>query len=187
MASRRFVQAGARVIGVDPNERLLKEAEKTCQGNFLPVLMKLDEEDSLAGLPEQKVDLIWLADVFLFYFYPMDGGKPWLPPHSLLARLSKNLTPKGKLIISQTHGVFWLAPWLGDPEHPYTVINEYTHKVYSVVPGLEEISQAISRAGLAIIDITEVNPDPSGLKADLKAYHFATNFPLWWAFTCQKL
>jgi len=187
MASRRFVQSGARVIGVDPDERLLKEAEQACKKDFLPVLMKPKEADSLAGLQEQMVDIIWLADVFLFYFYPMDGGQPWMPPDRLLARLARNLAPGGELIVSQTHGFFWLAPWLGDPEHPYTVINEYTRKTYSVVPGLKEISQAIKQAGLAITHIEEVEPDPAGLNEDPKAYNFAANFPLWWAFTCQKM
>lgn len=186
MASRRFVAAGARVIGVDPDPAMLARAAKAIGEGFRPCPLPLAEPDPLAALPAEPVDLLWLADVFMFYFYDPEGGTPRMPPGVLLQRLVRRLRPGGRCVIMQPHGVFWLAPWLGDAARPYTVLTEYAERHFSVSPSLEEMSAAIAEAGLLIARVYEPRPDALGRDADPRAYHFADNFPQWWVFECVK-
>ena len=185
MASQRFTSAGARVIGVDPDPIQLDRARVAAGPSFSAVHFDLTSSDPLALLPQGPVDLIWMADVFLFYFHPMAGGAPPISPGKLLTRLTAALRPGGRLIIMQPHGVFWLAPWLGAPEQPFTILTEYATRLYSVTPSLERLSAAIAEAGLAITRIHEPRAE-DGDKSDLRAAVFAREFPLWWVFECCK-
>lgn len=187
MASRRFVARGAVVFGVDPDENLLAEASRAIGGGFKPVMMRLSEADPLQMLPEERMDLIWMADVLMFYFYPQDAGESWITPSALLRRLTANLCPEGRCVIMQPHGVFWLAPWLGDADYPYTVVSEYATRLYSVTPSLEDLSQAINGAGLAITSVYEPKPDPNCVIDDVRTFNFASCFPQWWVFECIKV
>lgn len=185
MASRRFRALGARVIGVDPDEEFLGRAKASVGEGFTPVLMRLDAPDPLAALPDEPVDFVWLADVFMFYFHPQDAGAPLMPPGELLKKLTRRLAPGGRCVIMQPHGVFWLAAWLGDPERPYTVLTEYARKVYSVAPRLEALSAAAAEAGLAIARIFEPLAE-GGPGDDPRAREFALEFPQWWVFECVR-
>jgi SAM-dependent methyltransferase len=185
MASRRFTALGAKVIGVDPDPRQLERAAAQAGAKFTPLHFDLKADDPLALLPESGIDMLWMADVFLFYFHPMAGGAPAIPAEKLLSRLSRALKPRGRAVIMQPHGVFWLAPWLGTAERPYTLLTEYAHRLYSVTPSLERVSAAIAEAGLAITRIHE--PTARGGEAvDGKATGFAREFPLWWVFECRN-
>ncbi len=186
MASRRFVAAGARVIGVDPDPAMLERASHAIGEGFRPCRLVLTDPDPLAALPAEPVDLLWLADVFMFYFYDPEGRAPRMAPATLLQRLAARVRPGGRCIIMQPHGVFWLAPWLGDAARPYTVLTEYAARLYSVSPSLEELSAAIAEAGLAITRVYEPRPNPEGRNVDQRAYHFADNFPQWWVFECVR-
>jgi hypothetical protein len=86
----------------------------------------------------------------------------------------------------EPHGVFWLAPRLGDPEMPFTVLTEYASKTYSVAPGLEELSRAVAGAGLLIRRIWEPKPVDACRRLDAAACAFAENFPQWWVFELVK-
>lgn len=187
MASRRFCERGARVIGIDPDQDLLERAKREIGDSFHPVLFPMDANDPLQALPEEVIDFVWLADVFMFYFYPQDGRDPILPPEKLLSRLTAFLKPQGLCVIMQPHGFFWLSPWLGSIDKPYTVLTEYAEKLYSVAPGLEELSRSISKAGLVIRNIYEPKPSLEGLEFDKRAFFFANHFPQWWVFECLKL
>ena len=183
MASARFIKSGAHVIGVDPNKNLLDHACRSLGDQFTPIIMDLDSDDPLDNLPDVEVYLVWMADVFLYYFYTLDGKDPIMKPSQLLKRLIGNLADDGRVIIMLPHGVFWLAPWLGDQLRPYTVVTEYVNRLNSVTPSLSEISEAVSDAGLCVTRIHEPLA-VGGIDVDTRAYHFANNFPLWWVFEC---
>ena len=186
MASSRFISRGAKVIGVDPDVNLLSIAAKRHPDSFTPVELKLGESDPFSIIPETLVDFVWLADVWLFYFYSQSGEKPKISAEHALQRLTKHLKKDGRCIIMQPHGVFWLAPWLGRDEQPYTVLTEYANRIYSVVPSLEQISSAVEKAGLTIGRIHEPKASEEGRLIDPKAVAFAQEFPLWWVFDCLK-
>jgi SAM-dependent methyltransferase len=186
MASRLFTARGARVTGVDPDPEQLERAARRAGDDFTPVRLELSSPQPLASIPAGPFDLVWLSDVLLFYFYPQDAGEPLMAAADLLGQLGERLASEGRLVIMMPHGVFWLAPWLGDAEHPHTVLSEYADRVYSVVPGLAELADAIERAGLCIRCIREPRPSDAGRSVDPRAFHFADNFPLWWVFECLK-
>lgn len=186
MASRMFAEQGARVTGVDPDPDQLERAVRNVGEGFTPVQIDLSSPQPLAAIPADRFDFVWLADVLLFYFYPQDAGEPLIPPADLLRQLAERLVVGGRLAIMIPHGVFWLAPWLGDAERPYTVLSEYAERVYSVVPSLSELAGAIERAGLCIGRVREPRPSEAGRSVDVRAFHFADNFPVWWLFECLK-
>jgi len=186
LASQLFAAGGAHVTGVDPDPTALATAEREVGADFQPVQLDFSAPDPLSKLPLGPFDFIWLSDVLLFYFYPQDAGQPVVAPAELLEQLANRLADGGRLVIMNPHAVFWLAPWLGDDEFPYTVITEYAGRVYSVTPSLEELSRALEKAGLCICRIYEPRPGEAGRSADSKAYHFAKRFPVWWVFECAK-
>ena len=186
MASRMFTSRGAYVTGVDPDPAQLEMAARAAGARFEAVELSLAKSNPLADVPRGPFNLVWLADVLLFYFYPQDAGEPLMPAGDLLAQLAERMTPDGRLVIMMPHGVFWLAPWLGDAKHPYTLLNEYAERVYSVTPSLSEIAGAIEKAGLCIRSLREPRPIEAGRAVDPRAFHFAANFPVWWAFECLK-
>jgi SAM-dependent methyltransferase len=184
MAAERFIKQGAHVIGLEPDPVLLKKAEDRLGAHFTPVHFDLTRDNPLDQIPMDPVDCVWLGDVFLFYFYPQDGRPSNIPPNRLLERLTQKLTTGGRCIIMQSHGMFWLMPWLGDPETPYTILTEYGKKLYSVAPGLEELATTIAKSGLLISNIFE--PKPEKTSGDTKAHEFAKHFPQWWVFECLR-
>jgi SAM-dependent methyltransferase len=186
LASQLFATGGAQVTGVDPDPVALATAEREVGAGFQPIHLDFSAADPLSKLPPGPFDFIWLSDVLLFYFYPQDAGQPVLAPAELLQQLANRLTDGGRLVTMNPHAVFWLAPWLGDDELPYTVITEYADRLYSVTPSLEELSVALEKAGLCICRIYEPRPGEGGREADPKAFHFAERFPVWWVFECAK-
>lgn len=186
MAAEYLVNQGAEVIGIDPDRKRLARASERLGESFAPVWMDLEAADPLAVLPDRDFDLIWMSDVFLLYFYPVDSCRMPATPVELLKRLTRTLKPGGRCTFMEPHGVFWLAPWLGRDDMPYTVLTEYSSKRYSVAPNLEELAAAVAGAGLAISRIFEPKPVEGCRQADPKAYHFADNFPQWWVFELVK-
>lgn len=187
MASELFIRRGARVIGVDPDPALLGVASGRLGSAFTPLHLPLEAKDPFSVIPAESVDLVWIADVFLFYFYPQSGEASKWEPGQVLRRLTSRLVANGRCFIMQPHGVFWLAPWLGDADAPYTVLTEYANRLYSVTPSLEELSTAIAAAGLCIRRIHEPKPVKEAGAMDGRAYTFATEFPVWWAFDCARV
>jgi SAM-dependent methyltransferase len=186
MASQKFIKRGATVYGMDPDSDLLELASQRNEKNFHPVKINFSDPNPFGSIPYKKLDLVWLADVFLFYFYPQDAGSSFISAHELLAKLTVNLREGGDCVIMQPHGVFWLTPWYGTPIHPFTVLTEYSNRNYSVTPSLQELSEAINKGGLHIKMIHEPLAHPDGEKFDPMATRFAQNFPLWWVFHCVK-
>jgi SAM-dependent methyltransferase len=186
MALRHLAKLGAEIIGIDPDKMRLAKAREWFGHAFTPVLMDLTLSDPLSVMPEKDFDFVWMSDVFLLYFYPVDGCAPGTKPVDLLKRLTHNLKPGGKCTFMEPHGCFWLAPWLGQDDMPFTVLTEYSRKVYSVAPGLEELAEVIAGAGLHISRIYEPKPAEECRAVDPKAYYFADNFPQWWVFELVK-
>jgi len=187
MASREFIGLGANnVYGVDPDLNRLKEATELSPDRFTPIHIDIRGAVYLNDIVDinETFDLVWISDVFHFYFYPMDGGSPKVTGAELLEVISPKLRSGGKCVIMLPHGVFWLSPWLGSSHQPFTVITEYSRKLYSVVPTLSEITQSIAKAGLVMTNIFELYPE--GHEKESTPTSFASEFPLWWVFECEK-
>lgn len=187
ITSRRFIESGAKVIGVDPNSLFLEEARSRLGDLFTPILLDLEDSDPLSRLGSVPIDLVWMSDVLLFYFYPQVDSNKTPSPAELLKMVTKNLQIGGKCVVMQPHGVFWLTPWMGNDDNPYTVVTEYSERLYSVTPSLEELCSSFKDSGLAITAVFEPKPNACEDDLDIKASSFAKSFPLWWVFECVKL
>ncbi len=185
MAARKFLNLGAsKVIGIDPDFGHLKKASELSSAEFFPIHIDLNSSDYVDVFEDLQFDMVWMSDVFHFYFYSPDSSTPKVAPKDLLKRMCERMKTGDKCIIMQPHGVFWLSPWLGDDNKPFTVISEYSNRIYSVVPSLSEMTNAISGSGFVINNIYE--PKPEKCDEKLKESRFASEFPLWWVFECEK-
>jgi SAM-dependent methyltransferase len=185
--SRAFIERGASVVGVEPDATLLRRAESELGKNFHGLPLDLKSPKPLSDLKNDSFDFVWMSDVLLFYFYPTNPvNPPAVSAAELLSEIRRVLKPGGICTIMQSHGVFWLAPWLGSETLPFTILTEYTDKVYSVAPGLEEMSAAIAKAGLLIRRIWEPKPEKAAKEEVPRAAIFAKQFPQWWVFELVK-
>jgi len=186
--SKILLENGAsELIGIDPNSEYIQKAKDYCLGigtsDFR--LGILDEDSDILSVDE-KFDVIIISDMLLFYFSPPNPNDK-MNPVALLKLVRKYLKEDGILYVTEPHSFFWLAPWMGDENNPYTVITEYTNKMYSVTPTLSKISQAFSKANLYIREIYEPLPsEECKEKYSSRAYNFAKNFPIWWVFILGK-
>jgi 2-polyprenyl-3-methyl-5-hydroxy-6-metoxy-1,4-benzoquinol methylase len=182
-----LLERGANVVGVDPNETYINDAKKRCakhdRADFRVGIVS--EETETVG-KDETFDFIIISDMLLFYFSPLNPGDT-MDPLRLLQTLRSRLNPGGVLYVTEPHAFFWLAPWMGDANKPFTVLTEYRSKKYSVTPTLSILSQTFAGAGFSIREIHEPVPSEECLKEyGERAYHFASEFPLWWVFILNK-
>lgn len=178
--SRFFHDLGGEVIGVDPSEKYIQIAQNEFAKNAEIKFQKASfEQRSDFDIFNEKYDVIFLSDVFLYYFEPYK--KMELTPSALLEELSKILKPDGKIFILDPHGVFHLQSWLNKNNQPFMMAVEYANRKYRVTPNLEEVSFAVESAGLTISKIREVK-----YKGDDKDKIFYAEFPFWWFFELIK-
>jgi SAM-dependent methyltransferase len=185
--SHAFIQRGASVVGLEPDQTLLKRAQSELGDNFHGFPLDLKSQRPLADLQSDSFDFVWMSDVLLFYFYAMNPVNPSpVSAVELLSEIHRVLKLGGICTIMQSHGVFWLAPWFGSEILPFTVLTEYSDKLYSVAPGLEEMSSAIAEAGFLIRRIWEPKPAEAAEQEVSRAAFFAKQFPQWWVFELVK-
>ena len=105
----------------------------------------------------------------------------------LLADISRILKPGGVFVSLEPHAAFYLTPWLGAVDRPFTVITEYLHKEFGVVPPLSEMIGPLIKAGLFVTAMQELGPDYYFKNLDPRGYHFACEFPLWQLLELRKI
>jgi len=178
--SKFFSDLGGKVLAVDPSELYIDIANKEFSANGKIEFRKAKFEDlgDFKALNEEKFDVIFLSDVFLYYFEPYK--KMDLTPSLLLSELSKALTKDGKIYIMDPHGIFHLQPWF-NKKYPFVTALEYANRKYRVTPNLEEVSLVAEEAGLVISKIRELKY--TGSDEDKKFY---SEFPFWWFFELCK-
>ena len=170
-----FNKRGGDVLGVDPSEAYIKIAnENFINNDKIKFEICSFESESDFDFFEDKYDIIFLSDVFLYYFEPYK--KMQLTPDLLLQKLSNLLTPQGKIYIMDPHGVFHLQSWM-NTENPFMLSLEYANRKYRVTPNLEEFSLAAESANLQISLIRELKY--KGTDSDKIFY---SEFPFWWFF-----
>jgi SAM-dependent methyltransferase len=127
-----------------------------------------------------------MSDALLFYFVS-PTPKQTASIEVLFRDLKRILKPGGTFISVEPHSLFWLAPWLGDPRRPFTVLTEHLHRWFSVTPTHPAFIQAAARGGFAITWMEELAPDPRYQEVDLRGYHFARQFPVWQLFELKTM
>ena len=186
--SRFLARRGASVVAVDPTREFIDMALESNSQEDLKIDYRLEDigrGTALERFTDEEFDLIIFQDAFLFYFIPYDERKP-ADRKKVLSELRRILKRGGTLTVIEPHGVFWLAPWLGSPEKPFTLLTEYSSKQRGVTPTLTQIGQAFYEAGFLIRRMGEIVPSLEARRVDPRAYGFASQFPLWWFFELTR-
>jgi SAM-dependent methyltransferase len=177
--TKMIAQLGANVLGVDPNKDFIELAQKEPKGARFET-RNLDSPNALADIPSHSLDIIFMSDALLFYFVPYQREKP-LSVQSLVEEIRRVLKPSGIFLSLEPHPVFFLLPWLGDSDHPFTVVTEYLNAQWRINPPLQKLTTAFLKNGFMISDLEELSANPIFQKVDHKALAFAKEFPLWLA------
>jgi len=184
--SNMMAQNEAKVLGVDPNENYIKLAKQNAIQGATFEQMNIGFTNSLEKLQSASFDYVFMSDALLFYFVPPKlEQKPDI--QNLLVNIRRLLKPDGIFINVEPHYIFWLLPWLGEINYPFTVLTEYQKKKFGVTPTISQLIQTYSKGGFAVTWMEELLPEPSFEKIDSRAYNFAKEFPLWQLFELKPL
>jgi len=181
-----MARCGAKATGVDPSEEYLGVARKHATKNATFLHAEIGSPDGLSVIPSQSVDLIFMSDALLFYFVPMNPDQK-ADLTLLLTDIHRILKPGGTFISMEPHSTFFLNPWLGSTDRPFTILHEYMQRNFGVVPSLSKLIRSFTRNRFLIRDYQEIGPNASFCEKNPRAYHFAREFPLWQLLEMQFL
>jgi SAM-dependent methyltransferase len=179
--SNLMARTGASVLGVDPSKDYIDRARGHAEESARFEVSDIGSTGALDWIPSQSADFIFMSDALLFYFVPVSATQT-ADIDQLFRDVRRILKPGGTFISVEPHSLFWLLPWLGDVDRPYTILTEYARKSFGVTPSVSQLIQTFARGGLAIAWMEELAPDPAFEATDVRAYHFAKQFPLWQLF-----
>lgn len=181
-----IAETGASVIGVDPSEEYIARARAQAGANTSFERMAVGQPGACDTLRSASADFVFISDALLFYFVSPDRNHK-ADIDVLFADIRRILKPDGLLVNVEPHYLFWLAPWLGDQDHPFTVFTEYRRKSFGVTPTFSDLIQAYAKGGFSVCWMEEMYPDPSFEKTDSRAYHFAAQYPIGQLFELRKI
>jgi SAM-dependent methyltransferase len=164
--SRMMAAAGADVLGVDPNAAYLERGVETQHASLRFQQMHPGVPGGLDGLDDSSFDLVFMSDALLFYFRPYYPGQQ-ADISVLLADIRRILKPAGSFVSVEPHSVFYLAPWLGSTDRPFTILTEYLHKSYGIVPPLSWLFGHLEAAGFAVTSFQELTPNTISPRSSL--------------------
>lgn len=177
---------GAFVMGIDTNEKYIEQAKMMYSSDRLKFEHVDINSDGLKSLDKGIWDGVLISDVLLFYFVAPNLKNPPVDVVDFMKAVGSMLKPDGNLYVMDPHGVFFLQGWYGAAERPYVIMTEYRNRVFRVVPTLEELSHVFSKAGFLIKEIFEPKISREMKEYDPRAYHFCSEFPIWWFFNLVK-
>lgn len=184
--SNVMARGGAQVVGVDPSAEYLSVARRNAAPGTSFEQLDAGVAGGLDSLPPESFDLVFMSDALLFYFRPLYPGQQ-ADIGVVLADIRRVLKPGGRFVSLEPHGAFYLNPWLGAPDRPFTIVSEYRHKHYGIVPPFAWLFAALRDAGLAVTGLEELGPADYLRDVDARAYHFANEFPQWQMLEICKL
>ncbi len=177
---------GAKVLGVDPNEKYIKLAEREAPLNVTFKQSSLGSPGNLDWIPSKSMDFVFMSDALSFYFVPaafITNNSQQKPDINILfSDIKRILKPKGRFISVEPNGLFLFRPWFGEVERPFTVITEYSHPWYNVVQHYSQAIQAFIKSGFVIKEMIDIPVDEKMGSIDPRGKKFAKEFPLWCFF-----
>jgi SAM-dependent methyltransferase len=173
-----MARRGAEVLGIDPSEEYLAVAKSNALPGTSFAKMSIGGANGLDGVATASADLIFMSDALLFYFLPLFAGQQ-ADISQLLSDIRRILRPGGAFVSVEPHSIFYLSSWLGEADRPFTVITEYMHKWFGVVPPLSWWFRQFSNSGFSVTDLQEITPAEYFVEVDPRGYYFAKEFPLW--------
>ena len=181
-----MAEAGATVLGVDPNEKYIKIARQNAVAGTQFEVLDVGRAGALDTIPSAGADFVFMSDALLFYFVP-EKPTQVADVQVLLSDIRRILRPEGVFISMEPHYIFWLLPWLGEVKHPFTILTEYSSRSFGVTPTMGELIRAYVNSGFVVIGMEELGPDSTFEAVGPRAYHFAQQFPLWQLFELKPL
>jgi len=184
--SNLMAESGAEILGVDPNEKYIEIATKNKKDNVSFKTSKIGIPNALDWIESDSVDFVFMSDALLFYFVSPDPKeKPEIT--ILLESIRRILKPNGRFISMEPHGMFFLRPWLGEIQRPYTIITEYKNKKFDIVPNIQDLLKSFMTGGFVLKNFEEIYVDKNFKKIDERAGNFADEYPLWWLFELEPV
>jgi SAM-dependent methyltransferase len=184
--SNMMASHGAEVLGVDPSEEYLAIARTNAVANARFECAPVSAPGGLAHLPEKHFDFIFMSDALLFYFVA-EAPDQEANIDILLSDIRRLLKDDGVFVSVEPHYLFWLAPWLGSEDNPFTVFAEYNDQPgMRVTPTLSRLIGPFTKNGFAITGMEEFPVEPEFAKVDRRAHGFANRFPLWQLYELRK-
>jgi len=179
-------QNGAQVLGIDPNKKYIEFAKKNKENNIDFKISEIGKNGDLDWIDSNSVDFMFMSDALLFYFVSPDPSeKPIL--EELFSSINRILKPGGRFFSMEPHGNFFLKPWMGENDKPFTIMTEYKNKNFRIVPNISEIFQAFIKGNFSIRDYKEIYVNEEFEKIEKRAANFAKEFPLWWFFELEPI
>lgn len=185
LIANKMARMGASVVGVDPNPEYIRLARERAEGDATFEVMDLNRDGALDQLEAGGFDAVYMSDALLFYFVPYDAAKP-LNVDAFVAGLRRILKPGGLFLSLEPHPVFYVLPWLGDAEHPFTIVNEYMNTHWRINPPLSVLTRPFLKGGFVIIGIEEPRSLRDDPHVDRRAAAFANEFPVWLLVEMKK-
>lgn len=176
--SNLFASTGATVIGLDPSKEYIEVAQKNAVEGTTFLQADIGAPGGMGSLADASVDVVFMSDALLFYFCPFYPGQI-ADVQMLLSDIRRVLKPRGRFVSIEPHPVFYMAPWLGETERPFTVITENTKKTFGINPPQAWVFGALRDAGFAVTDLQELGPADYFRSVNPRAYYFAKQFPVW--------
>lgn len=184
--ARKIATVGCHVTGLDPNPDYVAIARDGAPTTARFEVAPLGKPGALDMIASGSQDVVFMSDALLFYFVSPVGPVPE-DIDTLMREVHRVLKPGGRFVNVESHFQFWLQPWLGDEDRPFTVLTEHLSRTFAVTPPYSAYIQAINRSGFAVAWMDEMAPDPSLAETTRRGYHFAKEFPLWQIFEFIKL
>lgn len=181
--SKLIAKTKAKVLGIDPNEQFIEIANK----NNFDVEFKVSEignVNSLDWIEKESIDFVFMSDALLFYFVPPNPKQKY-EIQNLLSSIKRILKKNGRLFSLEPHGLFFLRPWLGEVENPFTIITEYNTKRFDITPNLSQMIKSFLDGGFIIRDFKELYGNKEINIGDKRAELFTNEFPLWWFYELE--
>ncbi|MBF0547087.1 MAG: methyltransferase domain-containing protein [Candidatus Riflebacteria bacterium] len=179
--ANRMAEEGASVIGIDPSEKYIGIARNNTS-NVQYYVKPLGKERCLEFLETNSIDAVFISDSLLFYFVPFSlKDKPDIK--LLLEEISRILKPSGRFWSIEPHYTFWLSPWFGENERPFTILTEYKNRKFLVTPTISDFVSTITANKFVLSIFKEIYADgmENGI-GDKKGINYASQFPLWHFF-----
>jgi SAM-dependent methyltransferase len=174
-----IARTGASTLGVDPNAEFIAIAEEIAVPFGAEIdIQPIGHPGAMDSIPDDSADFVFMSDALLFYFVPVDP-RDTSDVRVLLSDVRRILKPGGKFVSLEPNHAFWLKPWLGEVDHPYTVVTEHNDRWFGVGPTYRELFNTLEESEFALSHIEELTPDIAFESVDPRAFHFATEFPLW--------
>lgn len=174
-------ELGAEIIGIDTTKQYVKIAQETTSKKIKYYVKPIGKTECMDFVDSNYIDAVFISDALLFYFVPLvSGDKPDI--NLLLSEIHRVLKPLGCFWVIEPHYIFWLSPWLGEDNHPFTILTEYRNRRFLVTPTLSEFINTITTNHFALTSFQEIYTTPDTEIEDKKGVSFASEFPLWHFF-----